>query len=270
MFNNGLNLSKDTLINVWSGGWEWCSKETSGSTVVRNNQTCSAEYGTGGSWFGKMHVRDQSWTQTMAKAAHAGFKTILSSPFYLNAENYGSNFDEVWPYYYSIEPTAFALPPSAAPGDALTAAQKEASVQGVEACLWSSWVNKDNFGNRFWPAAAAVAERGWSAKVVTSIDDFRRRLHALTCELQARGLPAEPAIFGGSFFHANGTVCRPAGGVGVQGPTAPGCLPRFSSCAVPRSTTRFKMDEQLASPFMRGAAMGMLPTFDGHDVLLCM
>ena len=38
-----------------------------------------------------------------------------------------------------------------------------------------------------------MAERGWSSKEATSVDDFRRRLHALTCELQARGLPAEPA-----------------------------------------------------------------------------
>eukprot|EP01050_Picozoa_sp_SAG11_P012398 SAG11_NODE_1374_length_5090_cov_8.176718_6_plen_239_part_00 len=222
-----LPLRNDTLINVWSGGWEWCEKETSGSSAPRNNETCSTTYGTGGSWFGKMHVRDSAWTKTMAKAAAAGFKTILSSPFYLNAENYGSNFDEVWPYYYTIEPTAFSLDG----GAALTEEEKKESVQGVEACLWSSWVNSDNFGNRFWPAAAAVAERGWSAKDVTSIDDFRRRLHALTCELQARGLPAEPAIFGGSFFYENGTVCR-GGSVNVQGPQAPGCLPRFSSCAM--------------------------------------
>ena len=271
MFNNGLVLSKDALINVsarvhapcispvvaadslltaqishpqvWSGGWEWCDgHEVSGSTVIRNNQTCSAEYGTGGPWFGKMHVRDNSWTKTMAKAAAAGYQTILSSPFYLNAENAGSNFDEVWPYYYAIEPTAFQLPSPLSGGSradqrraALTQEEKETSVRGVEACLWASWVNKDNFGNRFWPAAAAVAERGWSAKEVTSIDDFRRRLHALTCELQRRGLPAEPAIFGGQFFYSNGTACRSRpGSPNVQGPVAPGCLPRFSSCAVPR------------------------------------
>lgn len=42
LFNNGLELRNDTLINVWSGGWEWCEKATSGSTVVRNNNTCSA------------------------------------------------------------------------------------------------------------------------------------------------------------------------------------------------------------------------------------
>jgi len=133
----------------------------------------------------------------------AGFKTILSSPFYLNAENYGSNFDEVWPYYYAIEPTAFSLDG----GAALTDEEKEASVQGVEACLWSSWVNKDNFGNRFWPAAAAVAERGWSAKDVTSIDDFRRRLHALTCELQRRGLPVRSQAIQTSTIALSGIGC---------------------------------------------------------------
>ena len=119
---------------MWSGGWEWCEKKTSGSTIVRNNETCSTEYGSGGPWFGKMHVRDNAWTKTMAKAAAAGFKTILSSPFYLNAQNYGSNFDEVWPYYYAIEPTAFALSDGSA---ALTDEEKETSVQGVvqEPCL---------------------------------------------------------------------------------------------------------------------------------------
>lgn len=81
MFTDGLALPKDTLINVWSGGWEWCTKDTSGSSVVRNNETCSAEYGTGGPWFGKMHVRDNSWAAAMSKAATAGFRTILSSPF---------------------------------------------------------------------------------------------------------------------------------------------------------------------------------------------
>ena len=48
LFNNGLRLRSDTLINVWSGGWEWCQKQTSGSSVVRSNETCSKEYGSGG------------------------------------------------------------------------------------------------------------------------------------------------------------------------------------------------------------------------------
>jgi hypothetical protein len=45
------------------------------------------------SWFGNMRVRDNSWNDTMAKAAAAGYKTVLSSPYYLNAVNQGSNFD---------------------------------------------------------------------------------------------------------------------------------------------------------------------------------
>ena len=93
-------------------------------------------------------------------------------------------------------------------------------------------VDRSNFLPRFWPTAAAVAERGWAAKTVTSIDDFRRRRHAVSCELQARGLPSSPPIFAGSFFHANGTVCENSkGGVSVMSPVAAGCLPRFSSCA---------------------------------------
>ena len=105
-------------------------------------------------------------------------------------------------------------------------------MSGVEACMWSSWTNAANFLPRLWPSAAAVAERGWSSRNTTSIDGFRRRLHALSCELQRRGLPSSPPTFGGAFFFENGTVCpNSADGVSVMGPAALGCLPRFSSCA---------------------------------------
>ena len=122
--SSGVALAKDSLVNVWRGGWEWCTKPTSGGQVVRTNVTCSPEYGTSGPWFGKMHVRDNSWTTTMATAAAAGYQTVLSSPFYLNAENSGSNFDEVWPWYYSIEPTAFDIHTD------ISAQQREASGAG--------------------------------------------------------------------------------------------------------------------------------------------
>ena len=125
---------------------------------------------------------------------------------------------------------------------------------GVEACMWSEcvattlpfacaraglsggvacvrrWVDGSNFAGRFWPRAAAIAERGWSPKATTGIDDFRRRIHKLSCELKWRGLPAEPVVHGGRFFRENGTVCntrQPR----VLGPPSDGCLPRFSSCA---------------------------------------
>eukprot|EP00040_Diaphanoeca_grandis_P018300 m.96192 g.96192 ORF g.96192 m.96192 type:complete len:609 (+) comp26874_c0_seq1:62-1888(+) len=224
LFDNGLTLAKDTVINVWRGGWQYCHKTTSGSSAAQTNLTCSHDPDKiPSSWFGNMRVRDNSWTDTMAKAAAAGHHTVLSSPYYLNAVNSGSNFDEDWPFYYTVEPTAF--------DSTLGDVEKEQSVSGVEACLWTCWVNAANFGPRFWPRAAAVAERGWSAKETTSIDDFRRRLHKLTCEFTSRGLPAEPLIFGGGQFYVNGTVCvPPPGSEGVLGPWAPGCEFRFSSC----------------------------------------
>jgi len=234
---NGLS-PHTALVNVWQGGWEWCTREKSSGTVIRNNITCSHTYGTSGPWFGKMHVRDFSWTNSMGKAAAAGYRTVLSSPFYLNAQNAGSNFDEAWPFYYAIEPTAFTAtdaterssPTGSNDDDAfLTASEREKSVMGVEACMWTEWTNGSNFVSRFWPTAAAVAERGWSSKETTSIDDFRRRLFHFSCELERRGIATEPAIFGGDFFFENGTVCHPRGG--VLGPPEPGCLPRFSSCA---------------------------------------
>lgn len=266
VFESGAALDADSLVNVWSGGWEWCGymrfghvfctalrhapeivsslpalcsgwlrlhacrceKPTSGSTAVRDNTTCSYEYGAGGPWFGKMHVRDDSWTHTISKVAAAGHRAVLSSPFYLNAENSGSNFDEVWPWYYTVEPTAFQANHSAT-GLPLTPHEREASVEGVEACMWSEWVSHENFMTRFWPSAAAVAERGWSPQDANSIDDFRRRIHAFACQLQARGLPAAPAVFGGGFFHPNGTVCS-SRGISVLGPPGEGCLPRYSSC----------------------------------------
>ena len=247
---NGLPQNS-TMVNVWRAGWEWCSRETSSNTVDRSNASCASNYGNGGPWFGKKHVRDFSWTSAMAKAAVAGYKTVLSSPFYLNVHNAGSNFDEAWPYVYAIEPTAFeakrqpqhvrsdqekTIDDVENEGTFLTAAEREGSVLGVQACLWTEWTNHANFLPRYWPIVAAVAERGWSTKDTTSIDDFRRRLFRFACELQRRGIPAEPAVFGGGFFYPNGTVCYPGGG--AIGPTRwetnddeDGCLPRFSSCA---------------------------------------
>jgi hypothetical protein len=66
--------------------------------VVRDNTTCSPSESDKGEWFGRMRVRDGSWAPTMGRAAAAGHRTVLSSPFYLNVQNQGSNFNEDWPF----------------------------------------------------------------------------------------------------------------------------------------------------------------------------
>eukprot|EP00035_Acanthoeca_spectabilis_P012649 m.229213 g.229213 ORF g.229213 m.229213 type:complete len:664 (+) comp15677_c0_seq1:33-2024(+) len=229
LFDNGLNLTASTVVNVWKGKWEYCTKAMSGSEVIRNNKTCApVQSAPGGSGYsGRMMVRDNSWAEVMGKAAAAGHRTVLSAPFYLNHQNYGSNFVEDWPFLYAIEPTAWNA--STPDGRRLTQSDREASVAGVEACMWSEWVDGSNAAPRFWPRAAAVAERGWSSQSTVSIDDFRRRIHAVGCEFKRRGLPSEPVVDGGQFFHENGTVCTRRG-VAVLGPPEPGCLPRFSWC----------------------------------------
>jgi hexosaminidase len=71
-------------------------------------------------------------------------------------------------------------------------------IGGVEACMWSEFVDASNFIARFWPRAAAVAERGWSAKGTRDVVDARARLHELRCKLLRRGIGAEPVANGGS------------------------------------------------------------------------
>lgn len=90
LFDNGLKLAKDTVVNVWKGQWTWCTKESEGNSALQNPKTCNASMPRGDA----MKVRDDSWRGTMGRATAAGFNTVLSSPYYLNVINEGSNFNE--------------------------------------------------------------------------------------------------------------------------------------------------------------------------------
>jgi hexosaminidase len=54
----------------------------------------------------------------------AGFRSVLSAPFYLNYISYGAD----WPNYYSVDPANFT-------GGA--EAESKGLVHGIEACFWS-------------------------------------------------------------------------------------------------------------------------------------
>eukprot|EP00591_Stephanopyxis_turris_P002865 CAMPEP_0195523298 /NCGR_PEP_ID=MMETSP0794_2-20130614/22304_1 /TAXON_ID=515487 /ORGANISM="Stephanopyxis turris, Strain CCMP 815" /LENGTH=543 /DNA_ID=CAMNT_0040653265 /DNA_START=50 /DNA_END=1681 /DNA_ORIENTATION=- len=132
-----------------------------------------------------------TWQDEMAAVAKAGYHSVLSAPFYLNYISYG----EDWPNYYSVEPSNFT---GGAEADA------KGLIGGLEVCMWSEFVDATNFISRIWPRAAAVAERAWSAKDVTDVDDARERLHEFRCKLLNRGIGAEPITSGGSPTQLNG------------------------------------------------------------------
>ncbi|XP_040012870.1 beta-hexosaminidase subunit beta isoform X2 [Xiphias gladius] len=115
--------------------------------------------------------------EEMSKVTAAGYTTILSAPWYLDLISYAQD----WQKYYKVEPLNFNG----------TEEQKKLVIGG-EACLWGEYVDATNLTPRLWPRASAVAERLWSAKDVTDINDAFNRLSMHRCRMVERGIPAEP------------------------------------------------------------------------------
>ncbi|KAM4527418.1 beta-hexosaminidase subunit beta isoform 2-T2 [Odontesthes bonariensis] len=113
----------------------------------------------------------------MNKVTAAGYTTILSAPWYLDYISYAQD----WQKYYKVEPLNFN-----------GTEQQKKLVIGGEACLWGEYVDATNLTPRLWPRASAVAERLWSAKDVTDVDDAFSRLSVHRCRMVERGIPAEP------------------------------------------------------------------------------
>ncbi|XP_061656143.1 beta-hexosaminidase subunit beta isoform X1 [Phyllopteryx taeniolatus] len=140
VFDNGVKLKADTLIHVWKG-------------------------------------TQQQYQNEMANVTAAGYRTLLSTPWYLNRIAYGQD----WRDHYAADPQDFQG----------TEEQKKLVIGG-EACLWGEYVDATNLTPRLWPRASAVAERLWSAKNVTDVNDAYDRLSSHRCRMVERGIPAEP------------------------------------------------------------------------------
>ncbi|XP_040825013.1 beta-hexosaminidase subunit alpha isoform X4 [Ochotona curzoniae] len=111
----------------------------------------------------------------------AGFRALLSAPWYLNRIAYGPD----WKNFYTVEPLAFAGTP-----------EQKALVIGGEACMWGEYVDSTNLVPRLWPRAGAVAERLWSNELTTDTEFAFNRLSHFRCELLRRGVQAQPLNVG--------------------------------------------------------------------------
>ncbi|HEV7905232.1 MAG TPA: family 20 glycosylhydrolase [Pyrinomonadaceae bacterium] len=118
-----------------------------------------------------------SWrgTEALAEAARRGYKSVLSSGYYI---------DLIFPtsQHYANDP----LPA----GSTLTAAEA-ANVLGGEATMWSEWVSPETIDSRIWPRTAAIAERLWSPRDVRDVEDMYRRLATTSIRLEELGLTHE-------------------------------------------------------------------------------
>ncbi|MGH9943361.1 MAG: family 20 glycosylhydrolase, partial [Pyrinomonadaceae bacterium] len=75
-------------------------------------------------------------------------------------------------------------------GSTLTDAEA-ANVLGGEATMWSEWVSPETIDSRIWPRTAAIAERLWSPRTITDVEDMYRRLSVVSVQLEELGLTHE-------------------------------------------------------------------------------
>jgi hexosaminidase len=112
---------------------------------------------------------------SLAEAAKKGYDGILSAGYYI---------DLIFPasQHYLADP----IPQNTT----LTAAEAK-HILGGEATMWGEWVSAETIDSRIWPRTAAIAERLWSPRNVTDIDDMYRRLSVISRQLEELGLTHE-------------------------------------------------------------------------------
>ena len=120
------------------------------------------------SWRGKNEGFENG---TLIPALKNGYHAILSNDYYIDRM---LSVD----HYYNCDPIA----------DANLTREEENRVLGGEVTMWSELVTPLTIDSRIWPRTAAIAERFWSPKHITDIDNMRKRLKSVNHELERIGL----------------------------------------------------------------------------------
>jgi hexosaminidase len=116
----------------------------------------------------------QSWrgVDSLAAGAKQGYSEILSAGYYLDHIDPAST-------HYGVDPL---------PASSDLTPEQAARIWGGEACMWSEYVEPRTIDSRIWPRTAAIAERLWSPRTITSEDDMYRRLAVESLRLEELGL----------------------------------------------------------------------------------
>ena len=108
---------------------------------------------------------------TLIEATKRGYSSVLSAGFYIDRMLSVE-------HHYAVEPI----------GDVKLTKEERARVLGGEATMWSELVTPLTIDSRIWPRTAAIAERFWSPKHITDIENMKRRLKNVSFELEELGI----------------------------------------------------------------------------------
>lgn len=118
-----------------------------------------------------------SWRgqKALADAARQGYDGVLSNGYYIDLMQSTTK-------HYLTDPL---------PADNTLTEAEAAHVLGGEATMWAEWVSPETIDSRVWTRTAAIAERFWSPREVTDVDDMYRRLDVVSLRLEELGLTHE-------------------------------------------------------------------------------
>lgn len=153
----------------------------------------------------------QSWRgqDTLAEAAQKGYRSLLSSGYYLDHLKPASS-------HYAVDPldgAARNLP-----------AEQAGRILGGEACMWSEYASAETVDSRIWPRLAAIAERFWSPREVSDADSMYERMAAVSRSLEWVGLthrsaagPMLDRLAGGRSARPLQVLAEASEAVGIEG-----------------------------------------------------